>query len=131
MIQKNCFYGTGRRKSSSARVFIKDGTGNILINNKKLIEYFDRSSDIEIIKQPLELCSVINIFDIYITVKGGGRTGQSGAIRHGISRALIKYDNNFRINLRNKGFVTRDSRIVERKKIGLKKARRRPQYSKR
>jgi len=128
---ENQYYGTGRRKKSSARVFIKYGSGNIIINNSILENYFFRESDRIVVCQPLKLLKIENKLDIYITVKGGGVSGQSGAIRHGISRALILYNKNFRIDLRKYGFLTRDARKVERKKVGLRKARRRPQFSKR
>lgn len=131
MISKNQYYGTGRRKSSSARVFIKKGFGKITINHHSVEDYFSRQSSRMIVYQPLKLFNITEKFDIYITVKGGGTSGQAGAIRHGITRALIKYDESFRIDLRKAGFVTRDARKVERKKIGLRKARRCPQYSKR
>ncbi|UDG79410.1 30S ribosomal protein S9 [Candidatus Ecksteinia adelgidicola] len=127
----NQYYGTGRRKSSAARVFIRTGTGNILINHKSLDQYFCRKTARMIVYQPLELVNMIEKMDLYISVKGGGVSGQAGAIRHGITRALIKYDQTLRSNLRKAGFVTRDSRQVERKKVGLRKARRRPQFSKR
>ncbi|WP_343182901.1 30S ribosomal protein S9 [Buchnera aphidicola (Neophyllaphis podocarpi)] len=125
------YYGTGRRKSSSARVFIKKGSGIITINNKKLERYFSRETSCMLVKQPLELLNLLNKFDFYITVKGGGISGQAGAIRLGISRALIKYDELFRKDLRRSGFITRDSREVERKKVGLRKSRKKPQFSKR
>jgi len=124
-------YGTGRRKSSSARVFLKKGTGNIIVNKKPLEEYFTRTTSVMIILQPLELINMKEKFDLYITVKGGGISSQAGAIKQGITRAIIDYDNFFRPVLRKSGFVTRDSREVERKKVGLRKARRRPQFSKR
>lgn len=124
-------YGTGRRKSSSARVFIKLGNGNIIINKRSLKEYFSRDTSRMVVLQPLKLFNTVDKFDLYITVKGGGISGQAGAIRHGISRALIKYDLSLRPELRKFGFLTRDSRKVERKKVGLRKARRSPQYSKR
>lgn len=125
------YYGTGRRKTSSARVFIKHGIGNIIINRRNLKEYFTRITDQELIKKPLKLFSVLQKMDLYITVKGGGISGQSSAICHGITRALIKYDSSFRVQFRKFGLVTRDSRSVERKKVGLRKARKKPQYSKR
>ncbi|BGI50844.1 MAG: 30S ribosomal protein S9 [Arsenophonus endosymbiont of Ceratovacuna japonica] len=128
---ENQYYGTGRRKSSSARVFIKNGNGNIVINKRSLVEYFSRETSRMIIRQPLELVDMLEKLDLYITVKGGGISGQAGAIRHGITRALIKYDIILRFKLRKAGFVTRDARSVERKKVGLRKARRSPQYSKR
>ncbi|MFC0309256.1 30S ribosomal protein S9 [Gallibacterium trehalosifermentans] len=124
-------YGTGRRKSSSARVFIKPGTGKITINQRDIDVYFGRETSRMIVRQPLELVDMVEKFDLYITVKGGGISGQAGAIRHGITRALIEYDETLRPALRAAGFVTRDARRVERKKVGLHKARRRPQYSKR
>lgn len=130
MLLKN-YYGTGRRKTSSARVFIKQGTGKILVNHCDLEKYFNRDTDKVFIKKPLNLFSILKKLDLYITVKGGGISGQAGAIRHGIARALIKYDDLFRVKLRKFGYVTRDSRSVERKKVGLRKSRRRPQYSKR
>lgn len=128
---ENQNYGTGRRKSSSARVFIKPGSGNIVINQRSLEQYFGRKTSCMIVRQPLELVDMTEKFDLYITVKGGGISGQAGAIRHGITRALIEYDESLRSELRKAGFVTRDARKVERKKVGLRKARRRPQYSKR
>ncbi|MBP3749424.1 30S ribosomal protein S9 [Ruminobacter sp.] len=128
---ENQYYGTGRRKSSTARVFIKKGTGNIVINNKKLEEYFTRPTSRMVVCQPLELLNLKDSLDLYITVVGGGNSGQAGAVRHGITRALIEYDESFRSELRKAGYVTRDARRVERKKVGLHKARKRPQYSKR
>ena len=128
---ENQYSGTGRRKSSTARVFIKKGTGNIVINNKKLEEYFTRPTSRMVVCQPLELLNLKDNLDLYITVAGGGNSGQAGAVRHGITRALIEYDESFRSELRKAGYVTRDARRVERKKVGLHKARKRPQYSKR
>ena len=125
------YYGTGRRKTSTARVFIKPGNGNITINNRSLDAYFGREVARMIVKQPLELLESADKFDIFVTVAGGGSFGQAGAIRHGLTRALIEYDEGNRSALRKAGFVTRDSREVERKKVGLRKARKRPQYSKR
>jgi small subunit ribosomal protein S9 len=125
------YYGTGRRKSSTARVFLRAGTGNIQINNRSLDTYFGRETARMVVRQPLELVEMDEKFDLFITVKGGGTTGQAGAIRHGITRALMEYDESFRSPLRKAGFVTRDARKVERKKVGLHKARKRPQYSKR
>ncbi|TBR44800.1 30S ribosomal protein S9 [Marinomonas agarivorans] len=125
------YYGTGRRKSSTARVFLKAGTGNLVINNRSLDQYFGRETARMVVRQPLELVEATEKFDVYITVKGGGISGQAGAIRHGITRALLQYDETLRRSLRTAGFVTRDSREVERKKVGLRKARRRPQFSKR
>ena len=127
----NQYYGTGRRKSSSARVFLRPGTGNIVINQRSIEEYFGRETSRMVVRQPLELVEMTEKFDLYITVKGGGIGGQAGAIRHGITRALIQYDETLRRTLRSAGYVTRDSRQVERKKVGLRKARRRPQFSKR
>ena len=128
---ENQYYGTGRRKSSAARVFIKPGTGNIVIKKRSIEEYFSRPTARMVGLQPLELVGMTENFDLYITVKGGGITGQSGAIRHGITRALMEYDETLRPALRAAGYVTRDARCVERKKVGLRKARRRPQFSKR
>ncbi|MBJ7537731.1 30S ribosomal protein S9 [Marinomonas transparens] len=125
------YYGTGRRKTSTARVFLKAGTGNLVINNRTLAQYFGRETAQMVVRQPLELVDATEKFDVYITVKGGGISGQAGAIRHGITRALMQYDETLRRTLRSAGFVTRDSREVERKKVGLRKARRRPQFSKR
>jgi small subunit ribosomal protein S9 len=129
--QAQTFYGTGRRKSSTARVFIKPGKGAIIVNGKKLDEYFGRPTSCMIVRQPLELIGAIDKFDITVNVDGGGNTGQSGAIRHGLTRALMEYDETLRPELRKAGFVTRDARCVERKKVGLHKARKRAQYSKR
>ena len=124
-------YGTGRRKSSAARVFIKPGNGKIVINQRSLEQYFGRETARMVVRQPLELVDMVEKLDLYITVKGGGISGQAGAIRHGITRALMEYDESLRSELRKAGFVTRDARQVERKKVGLRKARRRPQFSKR
>ena len=125
------YYGTGRRKTSTARVFLRPGTGKIMINNRTLEEYFGRVTARMIVKQPLELTDNVEKFDAHITVKGGGGFGQAGAIRHGITRALMEYDDTLRGALREAGYVTRDARMVERKKVGLRKARKRPQFSKR
>ena len=125
------YYGTGRRKTSTARVFISAGSGNITVNKKSLDTYFGREVARMIVKQPLELLEVSDKFDLNITVVGGGSFGQAGAIRHGLTRALIEYDETNRQPLRKAGFVTRDAREVERKKVGLRKARRATQYSKR
>ena len=125
------YYGTGRRKSSTARVFLRPGTGNITVNSRALDEYFGRETECMVVRQPLELTDMTEKFDLYITVKGGGSNGQAGAIRHGITRALMEFDESLRPALRKAGFVTRDARQVERKKVGLRKARKRPQYSKR
>ena len=124
-------YSTGRRKSSSARVYLSTGSGNIMVNDRPLDEYFGRETARMIVRQPLQVVDALNKFDINVFVKGGGGSGQAGAIRHGISRALIEYDETLRKPLRKAGYVTRDAREVERKKIGLHKARKRPQYSKR
>ncbi len=124
-------YSTGRRKSSTARVFLKKGSGNIVVNSRTLDQYFGRETGRMIVRQPLETVKMTDTFDIKVTVSGGGISGQAGAIRHGITRALIKYDETLRKTLRQAGFVTRDAREVERKKVGLHKARKRPQYSKR
>lgn len=128
---ENQYYGTGRRKSSAARVFIKPGSGKIVINQRSLEQYFGRETARMVVRQPLELTETVEKFDIYVTVIGGGVSGQAGAIRHGITRALMDYDETLRSALRKAGFVTRDAREVERKKVGLRKARKRPQYSKR
>lgn len=124
-------YSTGRRKSSSARVFIRPGSGNITVNKRPLDQYFGRQTARMIVRQPLQLAELENKFDVAVTVRGGGNSGQAGAIRHGITRALMEYDETLRPALRRAGLVTRDARVVERKKIGLHKARKRPQYSKR
>jgi len=125
------YYSTGRRKCSSARVFIRPGKGSIVINDKPLDVYFGRETSRMVVRQPLELMNMTEQFDITVTVAGGGNSGQAGAIRHGITRALMAYDETLRPALRKAGFVTRDSRMVERKKVGLHKARRAPQFSKR
>jgi len=125
------YYGTGRRKTSTARVFLKSGSGSITVNNRPLDTFFGRKTAQMIVRQPLELLQVTESFDINATVKGGGTTGQAGAIRHGLTRALMAYDESMRPALRKAGFVTRDAREVERKKVGLRKARRATQYSKR
>mgnify|MGYP000882197490 FL=1 len=125
------FYGTGRRKSSTARVFLSRGNGDIVINRLPLDQYFGRETARMVIRQPLEVSDMLGKVDIKVNVSGGGNTGQAGAIRHGITRALLQYDEMLRPVLRKAGFVTRDSRKVERKKVGLHKARKRPQYSKR
>ena len=125
------FYGTGRRKTSTARVFIQKGKGKITVNKEPLDQFFDRETARMIVRQPLEQAELLNKIDVTATVKGGGGSGQAGAIRHGLSRALLKYDENLRKILREKGFLTRDARKVERKKVGLKKARKATQYSKR
>ena len=127
----NQYYGTGRRKDSTARVFLKQGTGKLEINGKTLDQYFGRPTSRMVVAQPLELLEVADKFDLYITVNGGGITGQAGAIRHGIARALLQVDNEFRPTLKKAGYLTRDPRMKERKKYGLKAARRAPQFSKR
>ncbi|MDR2220689.1 MAG: 30S ribosomal protein S9 [Methylobacillus sp.] len=124
-------YGTGRRKSSVARVFLKAGKGNIVVNDKPADEYFSRVTSRMIVRQPLELTNNTSSFDIMVNVIGGGESGQAGAVRHGITRALIDYDATLKSALSNAGFVTRDAREVERKKVGLRKARRAKQFSKR
>ncbi|BAP87505.1 30S ribosomal protein S9 [Burkholderiales bacterium GJ-E10] len=124
-------YGTGRRKSSVARVFLRRGSGNIVINGRPMDEYFHRETGRMIVRQPLELTGNLTTFDIQVNVDGGGESGQSGAVRHGITRALIDYDATLKPALSHAGLVTRDAREVERKKVGLRKARRRKQFSKR
>ncbi len=125
------YYGTGRRKSATARVFLRSGAGSITVNGRSLDEYFGRETARMVVRQPLELTELTEKFDIKITVSGGGGSGQAGAIRHGITRALMQYDETLRSALRKAGYVTRDAREVERKKVGLRKARKRPQFSKR
>jgi small subunit ribosomal protein S9 len=124
-------YGTGRRKTATARVYLRSGKGAITVNNRPLDEFFGRETGRMIVRQPLEAVQLVNKFDITVRVDGGGITGQAGAIRHGITRALIEYDETLRKTLRDAGFVTRDAREVERKKVGHRKARRSGQYSKR
>jgi small subunit ribosomal protein S9 len=124
-------YGTGRRKTATARVRLKPGSGKITVNRRPLDEFFGRETGRMIVRQPLEAVELVDRFDISVQVAGGGITGQAGAIRHGITRALIEYDESLRRALRVAGFVTRDAREVERKKVGRRKARRGPQYSKR
>jgi small subunit ribosomal protein S9 len=125
------YYGTGRRKTSTARVFITAGTGAVVINDRPLDEYFGRPVARMVVRQPLELVGMVDKFDVNVTVAGGGSFGQAGAIRHGLTRALMEYDEELRSQLRKAGYVTRDSREVERKKVGLRKARKKPQFSKR
>ena len=125
------YYGTGRRKTSTARVFIKNGGGSITVNQRPVDQYFGREVARMIVRQPLELVELNDKFDINVTVAGGGSFGQAGAIRHGITRALLQYDESLRGTLRKAGYVTRDAREVERKKVGLRKARKKPQFSKR
>ena len=127
----NQYYGTGRRKTSTARVYLTSGSGNITINSRTLDGYFGREVARMIVKQPLELVDMVTKFDVNVSVRGGGSFGQAGAIRHGITRALMDYDIDLKPTLRKAGFVTRDAREVERKKVGLRKARKRPQFSKR
>lgn len=128
---ENYFYGTGRRKSAVARVFMKRGSGSIVVNGKPVDEFFSRETGRMIVRQPLELVEQTAAFDIRVNVSGGGESGQAGAVRHGITRALIEYDEALKSVLSKAGFVTRDAREVERKKVGLHKARRRKQFSKR
>ncbi len=125
------YYGTGRRKSGAARVFLKRGEGKIFVNDCPLDEYFGRQTARMVVRQALKVVDMLDRVDVYVSVCGGGNTGQAGAIRHGLSRALVAYDESLRPTLRKAGFLTRDAREVERKKIGLHKARKRPQYSKR
>jgi small subunit ribosomal protein S9 len=124
-------YGTGRRKTAAARVFIKPGTGNITVNDRPLDQYFGRETSRMIVRQALEVVDMTGRVDVRVTVIGGGNSGQAGSIRHGIARALVEHDESLRGPLRRAGFLTRDARAVERKKVGLRKARKRPQYSKR
>lgn len=127
----NYNYGTGRRKNAVARVFIKPGKGDIIVNDKPIDVYFSRETGRMVVRQPLELTETVGKFDIMVNVQGGGESGQAGAVRHGISRALIDFDESLRPVLRGAGLVTRDAREVERKKTGLRKARKRKQFSKR
>ncbi len=124
-------YGTGRRKTSAARVFLNSGNGNITVNGRPLDKFFGRETARMVVRQPLAVTDMVDKVDIAVTVAGGGNTGQAGAIRHGIARALVEHDESMRSPLRKAGFLTRDARMVERKKVGLRKARKRPQYSKR
>ena len=130
-MSKKQYYGTGRRKTSAARVFLRLGSGKMTVNGQALEAYFGRETAKMIVMQPLELTGMQDRFDAFITVKGGGGSGQAGAIRHGLARALTAYDEEFRRPLRAEGYITRDARMVERKKVGLHKARKRPQFSKR
>jgi small subunit ribosomal protein S9 len=125
------YYGTGRRKSAVARVFLRPGKGKIVVNGKPVEEFFSRETGRMIVRQPLELANHVTTFDILVNVQGGGESGQAGAVRHGITRALITYDTALKSVLKKAGLVTRDAREVERKKVGLHKARRRKQFSKR
>jgi small subunit ribosomal protein S9 len=131
MMATTQYYGTGRRKSSAARVFLRPGSGQIMVNSKTLDDFFGRETARMIVRQPLELTQNVDKFDAYVTVEGGGITGQAGAIRLGISRALVEYNAELKPDLRKAGFMTRDAREVERKKVGLHKARRATQFSKR
>ena len=131
MAEAQSFYGTGRRKSSTARVRLIPGKGDILVNSRPLDQYFGRETARMIVRQPFAALDLMDRFDVSVNVRGGGPSGQAGAIRHGITRALMKYDGALRPTLRKAGYVTRDAREVERKKYGLHKARKRPQYSKR
>jgi len=130
-MQSQQYYGTGRRKTAVARVFMKPGRGAIVVNNKAVDEFFSRETGRMIVRQPLVLTNHLGTFDIKVNVHGGGESGQAGAVRHGISRALVVYDDTLKAALRKAGLVTRDAREVERKKVGLRKARRRKQFSKR
>jgi small subunit ribosomal protein S9 len=125
------YYGTGRRKTAVARVFLKPGKGSIVVNSKPVDEFFSRETGRMVVRQPLVLTDHLNTFDIMVNVHGGGESGQAGAVRHGISRALVVYDEALKSSLRKAGLITRDAREVERKKVGLHKARRRKQFSKR
>ena len=125
------YYGTGRRKTAIARVFLRTGSGKFIVNDKPVDEFFSRETGRMVVRQPLELTQHMTTFDILVNVEGGGESGQAGAVRHGITRALIEYDATLKPALSNAGFVTRDAREVERKKVGLRKARRRKQFSKR
>ncbi len=131
MAETQSFYGTGRRKSSTARVRLILGKGEILVNSRPLDQYFGRETARMIVRQPFAALELLDRFDVNVNVRGGGPSGQAGAIRHGITRALLQYDGSLRPTLRKAGYVTRDARAVERKKYGLHKARKRPQYSKR
>ncbi len=128
---EQAYYGTGRRKTSTARVYLRPGSGKIEVNDVPLDRFFGRETGRMIVQQPLELVNLKDKFDVSVSVTGGGITGQAGAIRHGLTRALLSYDESLRRSLRQAGFVTRDAREVERKKVGLRKARRATQYSKR
>ena len=125
------YYGTGRRKTAIARVFLRTGSGKFVVNDKPVDEFFSRETGRMVVRQPLELTQHLSTFDILVNVEGGGESGQAGAVRHGITRALIEYDATLKPALSNAGFVTRDAREVERKKVGFRKARRRKQFSKR
>jgi len=131
MAATQSFYGTGKRKSSIARVWLKPGTGKITVNNKSLDDYFGRETSKMVVRQPLELTENVEKFDIYVTVRGGGDSGQAGAIKHGITKALLEANNELRATLKKAGFITRDSRVKERKKYGKAAARKSFQFSKR
>lgn len=131
MTETITYYGTGRRKTATARVFLRPGTGKIQVNKRALDDYFCRETERMLVQQPLKIAEAETKFDLYVTTKGGGNSAQAGAIRHGISRSLLQFDEELRKPLRENGLLTRDSRKVERKKVGLRKARKRPQYSKR
>ena len=125
------YYATGRRKTSVARVYLKDGKGDFVINDRPLVDYFGRETARQVVVQPFQVTNTAGSFDVQVNVKGGGISGQAGAIRHGVTRALLHVSSDFRPPLKKAGFITRDSRNVERKKYGRHKARKRPQYSKR
>ncbi|MEQ8690472.1 MAG: 30S ribosomal protein S9 [Pseudomonadales bacterium] len=127
----NYDYGTGRRKTAAARVFLASGSGQITVNSQSLDEFFGRETSRMVVRQPLEVAELSDKLDVKVSVRGGGSSGQAGAIRHGIARALVEYDETLRAPMRAAGFLTRDAREVERKKVGLRKARKRPQFSKR
>lgn len=131
MATQQNYYGTGRRKTSVARVYLRSGSGSIMVNGRKVDEFFSRETGRMIVRQPLQLVNHLGTFDILVNVSGGGESGQAGAVRHGIARALVSYDASLKPALRKAGLVTRDAREVERKKVGLHKARRRKQFSKR
>jgi len=131
MATQQNYYGTGRRKTSVARVYLRSGSGNIVVNGRKVDEFFSRETGRMIVRQPLQVANHLSTFDIQVNVSGGGESGQAGAVRHGIARALMAYDESLKPALRKAGLVTRDAREVERKKVGLHKARRRKQFSKR
>lgn len=131
MATQQNYYGTGRRKTSVARVYLRSGSGSIVVNGRKVDEFFSRETGRMIVRQPLQLVNHLGTFDIQVNVSGGGESGQAGAVRHGIARALVNYDASLKPALRKAGLVTRDAREVERKKVGLHKARRRKQFSKR
>lgn len=131
MVTQQNYYGTGRRKTSVARVYLRSGNGDIMVNGRKVDEFFSRETGRMIVRQPLQLVNHLATFDIRVNVSGGGESGQAGAVRHGIARALVSYDASLKPALRKAGLVTRDAREVERKKVGLHKARRRKQFSKR